>query len=171
LLFLATPFIEIALFIEAGRQLGVLPTIGLTILSTIVGLAIVQKQGLSNLMKMQSALSREEMPIAQIIHAMFLALAGLLLIIPGFFTDFLGLLLLIPPIRAFVGRRILTNMRMTMHSGSGTSFHAGDTGNFHSASQDDVVEAEFWEVSGDKATGQNPRLPPKIQGLPPKAND
>jgi UPF0716 protein FxsA len=111
------------------------------------------------------------MPMAQIIHAMFLALAGLLLIIPGFFTDFLGLLLLVPPIRAFIGRRILVNMRMTMHGNSGATFHSGNPGNFHSANQDDIVEAEFWEVSGEKTTRQNPRLPPKAARLPPKAND
>lgn len=160
LTFLATPFIEIALFIRVGEWLGALPTIGLTILTSVIGLAIVRGQGVSNLVKMQKAFSENDLPIAEMIHAMFISLAGLLLIIPGFFTDFLGILLLIPPLRSLMGQKLISRMRVTVQAASGGSPGSRPWGD----GQSGVVDAEFWEESGN-------RDDPKHHRLPPRAND
>lgn len=159
LMFLATPFIEIALFIKVGGWIGVLPTIGLTILTSAAGLAIVKNQGLSNLTKMQKSFAQEEMPIAEMIHAMFLSLAGLFLALPGFFTDFLGLLLLVPPIRSLIGLKLLSRMRVTMHTTGGQTAGTHPWANGKSG-QTGVVDAEFWEVP-DHPQNDNHRLPPR----------
>ena len=157
LMFLATPFIEISLFIKVGGLIGVLPTIGLTILTSAAGLATLRNQGLSNLTKMQQSLAQNEVPIAEMIHAIFLSLAGLLLTLPGFFTDFLGALLLIPPVRAIIGLKLLSRMQVTMHSSprpnpAGQPWGRNDSG---------VVDAEFWEESNNPEDNQSRRLPPQ----------
>ena len=161
LLVLATPFIEIALFIKVGQWIGVLPTIGLTLLSTMAGLAIVRAQGLSNLMAIQRAMGRQELPFGGVIHAVFIALAGFLLALPGFFTDGIGLLLLIPPVRTWLGRLMVSRLQFTVQAGA----HRQD---FTGASPT-VVDGEFWEEENMSAQRRGPDpLPPP---LPPKAND
>lgn len=147
---LAIPFIEIALFIMVGGWIGVLPTIALTILTTLAGFMLLQSQGLSNLMRMRDTMTQDQMPILEIMHALFLALAGALLAIPGFFTDFLAALLLIPPVRAAIGRYLLSRLRATVTTSRTTS-----------GAQPHVVDAEFWEEHDASRNFSHPRLPPR----------
>lgn len=147
---LAIPFIEIALFIKVGGWIGVLPTIGLTILTTVAGFGLLQNQGISNLVRMRNTMAQDQMPIAEMMHALFLALAGVLLAIPGFFTDFLAALLLMPPIRAAIGRYLISRLHATV-----------TTSRTASNAQPNVVDAEFWEEHDAPQNFSHPRLPPR----------
>lgn len=102
LLILSIPVIELSVLIDIGGEIGALPTVGLCLLTAAVGLSIVRQQSISNFRNMQDAHISEKL-----VHGVFLALAGIFLLIPGFVTDFFGALFLIPPLRLALGRKAL----------------------------------------------------------------
>ncbi|WP_127143765.1 FxsA family protein [Pelagibacterium montanilacus] len=117
---LALPFIEIAGFIWVGGEIGVLATIGATILTAAFGILMLRIQGVGLLLDTRAMMARGEVPARQFADAMLLALAGLLLLVPGFFSDLVGLLLLIPPLRHALFDALSRNMVVvTTYSPSG----------------------------------------------------
>jgi len=103
LLFVGIPLIELYFLIQVGSQIGALPTIGLSIFTALLGGALVQIQGFSVLMRVRDAMERDRMPALEMLDGALLLMAGLVLLLPGFVTDFLGFLLLVPSLR----RRLL----------------------------------------------------------------
>lgn len=106
LLFMLVPIIEIIGFIQIGGLIGVWATIGIVILTAIIGSVLLRHQGMAVMFKAQSDLRRGAVPIDSMVTGMFLAFAGALLLTPGFFTDILGLLLFLPPFREFVAEHL-----------------------------------------------------------------
>lgn len=102
LLLVAIPIIEIALFIEVGGWIGTWPTVGIVILTAIVGSAMLRQQGLGVLRTMQDRLAGGESPGRLLADGAMILFAGALLLTPGFFTDAVGFLLLLPPVRTAV---------------------------------------------------------------------
>ena len=96
LLFIALPALEVILLIKIGGQLGALNTVALIILTAIVGIYFAKIQGIQTLKSGMVNLYQNRMPVYEIMSGASIAIAALLLIIPGFFTDFLGFLLLVP---------------------------------------------------------------------------
>ncbi len=115
------PLIEIAGFVLVGRQIGVLATIGLVVLSTIVGSVLMRVQGLGVLSRMRHDLDAGETPGRELAHGAMILLAGILLIIPGFLTDIAGLLLFLPPVRDAAWRFLRRRIKVT----SFTTFSGG----------------------------------------------
>ncbi len=85
-----------------GGTIGILPTILLVFLTAILGSILLQQQGLATLQRVQSALERGEMPTDALLEGLIIVIGGVLLLTPGFFTDFLGVLCLIPLSRHFL---------------------------------------------------------------------
>ena len=110
LLLLALPLVEIALFIFVGRAIGVLPTLGLVILAVIVGGFVLRQQGLGVLNRMRTNVSTGTLPGETLFDGMLLAIAAVLLIIPGFLGDFVAILLLLPPVRAWLYKTLTKNV-------------------------------------------------------------
>ena len=98
------PLIEIAGFVVVGSQVGVLATIGLVLLSVIVGSLLMRFQGLGVLTRLRQELDAGRNPGRELAHGAIILLAGFLLIVPGFFTDIIGLLLFLPPVRDIAWR-------------------------------------------------------------------
>jgi UPF0716 protein FxsA len=96
---LALPLIEIAGFVLIGPYLGVGGTLAEILLTGIIGMAIIRRQGFETLVRLRSATQAGETPLPVAVDGGAKVLAGVLLAVPGFFTDAIGLLLLIPPIR------------------------------------------------------------------------
>ena len=90
------PIIEIYLFIKIGAQIGAFNTISLIFITAIVGIIYARYEGLNTLKSGFSQLIRNELPTYEIISGAAIALAALLLIIPGFATDLFGFLLIFP---------------------------------------------------------------------------
>jgi len=107
LILIALPFIEIALLIVVGQWIGLWPTLGLLVLSALLGMVVIRRQGLSMLGRMFDTMGRGGLGVASIVDSYAVILAGFLLIVPGFATDALGLLLLIPPVRRRMLRAVL----------------------------------------------------------------
>lgn len=96
--------VEITVVIQVGQWLGVVNTIGLLLLVSVIGAWLVKHQGLGVLRRIQQQRLAGQVPAAPVFDGALILLAGVLLLIPGFVTDALGLLLLVPPVRAGVRR-------------------------------------------------------------------
>ena len=99
------PLVEIYLFIEIGGKIGALYTISLIFFTAFVGIYYVKYEGFNTLRSGMGQMMRNELPVYEIISGAALAFAALLLIIPGFATDFLGFLMIFPPTRKLMFSR------------------------------------------------------------------
>ena len=111
--FIALPALEIFLFIKIGGQVGALNTVALIFLTAIIGVYFAKLQGIQTLKSGMINLYQNKMPIYEIMSGASIAIAALLLIIPGFFTDLIGFLLLIPFTRKMILSLILKNKSQT----------------------------------------------------------
>ena len=110
-LILALPLIEIFLMIKIGGNIGAMNTVLLIVFTAIAGLFFVRIAGLNTIRSGFNQLINNKIPIYEIISGAALAVAAVLLIIPGFLTDFIGLLLIIPFTRNFLIKIISSKFR------------------------------------------------------------
>ncbi len=143
LFLLVAIFIEIAGFIIVGKEIGVLATLALIILSMFVGFILLRIQGITLLAKMQHELSAGRIPDRELAHGALLILAAILLIIPGFVTDIIGLLLFIPQIRDLLWKWV--SKKMTVRTTFSSGFRENSYDNSHSQTID--LDAEDYHSS------------------------
>lgn len=136
LVFFLTPILEMYLLIEVGGYIGTLPTIALVMLTAVIGVALLRIQGVETLTRGVGRLQRGEVPATEMAEGILLAVAGALLITPGFVTDAVGFTLLFPPSRAAIARRMLS--RLTMVGPDGQPFSPGQPG-----TGPVIIEGEF----------------------------
>ncbi|BDH47477.1 membrane protein FxsA [Salmonella enterica subsp. enterica serovar Choleraesuis] len=127
-------YVEISIFIQVAHVLGVLLTLMLVIFTSVVGISLIRNQGFKNLMLMQQKMAAGESPAGEMVKSVSLIISGLLLVLPGFFTDFLGLLLLLPPVQKHLTLKLMPYLRFGAMSGGG--FSAG-------GSQGNTFDGEF----------------------------
>ena len=96
LLFIGLPTLEIYIMIKMGGKIGAINTVSLIFLTAIVGVYFAKLQGIQTLRSGMINLYQNKIPVYEILSGASIAIASLLLIIPGFFTDFMGFILLIP---------------------------------------------------------------------------
>jgi UPF0716 protein FxsA len=138
LIFAAIPFLEIALMIKVGQTLGFWPTLAMIVASAVLGTYVLYEQGFQVLGRAMDAMGRGKPPVGPVVDGLFVALAGLLLIVPGFLTDVFGLALLVPRVRhafaAFSIRKVLRSAEMRGFV-FGSKAHNGANGGSGSAGQ------------------------------------
>lgn len=138
IIFLIVPLIEIALFVAVGDEIGLAATLLLCVLTAAIGAILLREQGLKTLFSARESLNNNELPVNALFDGICLAIAGIMLMTPGFFTDTLGFSLLIPPVR----RTLQTTLarHFNIHTNAPNSFQDGI--------QNDsmVIEAEFEHV-------------------------
>ncbi|MDB1122751.1 FxsA family protein [Vibrio algarum] len=169
LLFIFVPIVEIGLFIQVGGFLGLWPTIALVLVTAFVGASLVRSQGIATLMSVQGRLQQGEMPAQQILEGVMLAVAGVLLLTPGFMTDAFGMLVLLPAPRAKIAKELMKRVKINSVAG-GAGFHAQGGGFGQSpfgqdpfqSSRDDgnTFEGEYEKKddANDSNDGSNNRL-------------
>ena len=101
-LFLGIPAIEIFLLIKIGAKIGALMTISLIFLTALIGLYFAKLEGIKTIRTGVINLYQHKNPVYEIFSGASIAIAALLLIIPGFITDFFGFILLFPPTRKLI---------------------------------------------------------------------
>ena len=106
LLIISIPLIEIYLFIKIGSQIGAFNTISLILITAFIGVIYARYEGFNTLKSGMSQLVKNELPIYEIISGAALTFAALLLILPGFATDFIGLLIIFPPTRKLLLKKV-----------------------------------------------------------------
>ncbi len=139
LAFLAVPLIEIALFIQVGGAIGLWPTLGIVVLTAIIGTWLVRSQGAMAIGRLRTSFSRLDNPAEPLAHAAMILIAGALLLTPGFFTDGVGFALLMPPVRRAAYDYLRNNIRVERFE-MGTQAHGA------SGPADDVIEGDYTEV-------------------------
>tara|TARA_B100000073_G_scaffold141673_1_gene116594 strand:- start:15562 stop:16035 length:474 start_codon:yes stop_codon:yes gene_type:complete len=97
--FLTIPLIEVWILLQIADLAGLLNTIGLLILTSIIGALLVRREGISVFRKAKNEITQGQMPEKQILDGFLILLGGVLMLTPGFFTDIIGFLLLFPPTR------------------------------------------------------------------------
>jgi UPF0716 protein FxsA len=103
---LAWPLAEIAGFVLVGDAIGVWPTLGLVILTGLLGAFLMRQQGIHLLRKLQEESRSGGVPAGSLIDGAMVVVAGILLLLPGFLTDIIGLALFLPVVRRFLWSRI-----------------------------------------------------------------
>ncbi|OIP70817.1 MAG: membrane protein FxsA [Candidatus Infernicultor aquiphilus] len=107
MLFIAIPVVELYILIEVGKKIGSLTTIGIIILTGILGTYLIKSQGFMILRKIQNDLNEGIMPGDSLIQGAIILLGGVLLLTPGFITDITGFIFLIPAGRKIVKKYLL----------------------------------------------------------------
>ena len=102
LLIILIPILEIYLFIKIGSQIGAFTTISLIFFTAIIGVFYVRYEGLNTLKSGVSQLYKNQMPLFELMSGAALAVAAILLILPGFATDILGFLIIFPLTRKLI---------------------------------------------------------------------
>jgi len=102
LLFLIVPVIEIYLLIKVGSIIGGLATVASLLLISALGAYLVRSQGFRIISEIQGELSRGRLPAAQLMDGALVFVGGVLLMTPGFFTDFVGIFFLVPASRSLI---------------------------------------------------------------------
>ena len=111
LLIIGIPVIEIYLFIKLGSQIGAFNTILLIFVTAFFGIVYARYEGFNTLRSGMSQMVKNELPVYEIISGAALAFAALLLILPGFATDFIGLLIIFPPTRKLIFKKVSNKQR------------------------------------------------------------
>ena len=130
LLIILFPVIEIYLFIKIGAQIGALNTILLVFITAFFGVIYARYEGFNTIRAGMSQIVKNELPVYEIISGAALAFAALLLILPGFATDFLGLLIIFPPTRKLIFKKVSTKQD-------------------RNHKKDDFINGEFEEIEDD----------------------
>lgn len=102
LLFLVVPIVELAVIIQVGQLLGVLPTLGVLVVLSVLGAWLMKREGLGVVRRAQQQARSGRVPGREVADGFLIVLGGALMLTPGFVTDAVGMALLLPPVRALV---------------------------------------------------------------------
>jgi UPF0716 protein FxsA len=156
-LFVCVPILELWVIWQVGSAIGILPTLALLIVDSIIGGLLLRSQGRTAWRRFTESIGRARIPAREVLDGVLVVFGGALLLTPGFATDIFGFLLLVPPTRAvFRGllvrhfaHRMMGAARfgpaMRARRGADDAGDAGDTG-------------DAWDVEGT-ATETEPRTP------------
>lgn len=114
LLLILVPIAELYVIIQVGQAIGALPTLGLLVVSSILGGVLLRSQGRLVWRRFRAALSAGRAPAREVVDGTLVVFGSALLIVPGFISDVFGLLLLLPPTRVVVRKALLSGARGRM---------------------------------------------------------
>lgn len=152
IIFIIIPLIELAVILKVDSFIGLGWTLALIILTAFVGVKLLRQQGVSTLLRANQKMQQGQVPAQELAEGFLLALAGALLLTPGFVTDAVGFFLLIPTTRrlmlsrviAFITPRMMTNANFQSTSGAGFQSSAGDDPHIKARSHENVtIEGEY----------------------------
>jgi UPF0716 protein FxsA len=104
LAFTLIPFFELYLLIKIGSYLGAFNTILVVIVTGLLGAYLAKLQGIKTMMRVRESLNRGEVPAEDMLDALLIFVAGIVLLTPGFITDLAGLAILAPNTRYWFKR-------------------------------------------------------------------
>ncbi|XOZ34801.1 FxsA family protein [Halomonadaceae bacterium KBTZ08] len=119
--FILIPIIEMVILIEVGGLIGALPTVGLVLLTAVIGAAMLRQQGAATLLRANQRMASGELPAREMAEGLLLAVGGALLLTPGFVTDGVGFACLIPFTRRWLSGYVVN--RMVLGGGASMGGH------------------------------------------------
>lgn len=148
-MFLVVPIIEIAIFVALGSAIGFWWTMGGVVLTALIGSYLLRLQGFSVWRDIQQKLNMGQFPGQSIVDGIMLAIAGALLLTPGYFTDFIGFSLFVPQVRyaifEFLRKRITV---VSAHSYQQSSYYSAQSS--PKRPDDGVIDLSDDDWRGDK---------------------
>lgn len=163
LLFVVMPVVEMWLLITVGTEIGAMATIGLVLLTAVVGAKLLREQGFATLWRGQRKLEEGKLPAQEIVEGIILAVSGALLLTPGFITDAIGFAGLIPPIRALFVSRLISKMVVAPMGGQASGFYyqqgmqSGDIIEGEAVDENTVNEKSIDSQPLDQKNDQEPK--------------
>ena len=149
LLFILVPLVELYLIIVVGEQIGALWTVLLVIFTAVVGVNLLRFQGMSTLARAQRNMAQGQIPAMEMMEGVALAVAGVLLITPGFITDTIGFLCLIPATRQAMIRFLMSRATVV---------------GYGSYQQSGQQQGHTWEDEARPVDEEAPRVGRTIEG-------
>ena len=125
------PIIEIYLFIKIGSQIGAFKTILMIFITAIVGIYYAKHEGLNTIKSGLTNIVKNQIPTYELVSGAAIAFAAILLIIPGFATDFIGFVLIFPLTRNLIFGRIKKNLKNS------------------ETKKNDFIEGEYEDIEND----------------------
>jgi len=162
LCFLVVPIVEMLVLLKVGSFIGAFYTVVLVLMTAVIGVSLLKRQGLSAFMRANQKMQAGQMPVTEMGEGLMLAVAGALLLTPGFVTDGIGFLLLTPGVRGYLATKWLGLMmkksQASQSSGafySQTNYNANankfdDPKGFVSSDDTDIVDGDFREIDETK---------------------
>jgi len=162
LIIVLIPVIEITLFIKVGGAIGAMATVLLTLVTAFTGVSVMKSQGMSQISKLQNRVSSDKFPGQELLASVCILFGGILLLLPGFFTDSLGLLLLLPPVQGVIFAKLKASPDAVMRRDfSGANFfmmQSEETKTPHKkgreysqSSRTTIIDAEYQKIEDDEA--------------------
>jgi UPF0716 protein FxsA len=170
LAFILVPVLELMLLIRIGDMIGVLPTVGLVLLTGFLGAGMARAQGMRALARFRSELAQGRLPEQAALDGISVLAGGILLLTPGILTDALGFALLFPASRRWILRRLRRKLEQGIERGSirvmttGGGFGFGATSGFgwsHTRDAGEEVGRRVRGPGGRSVHGDTPDLDPR----------
>jgi len=146
------------ILLNVGSFIGAFYTVALVLMTAVIGVSLLKRQGLSAFMRANQKMQTGQMPVVEMGEGLMLAVAGALLLTPGFVTDGVGFLLLTPGVRGYLAAKwVGSMMRKSQAHGSAGPFYSQSTYSATSSSADepkefmttkeaDIVDGDFSEI-------------------------
>ncbi|MFV8836629.1 FxsA family protein [Aquisalimonas sp.] len=143
LLLIIVPLVEIFILIEVGKVVGALSTIGLCVLTAVIGGLLLRQQGMETLRRARTNMDRGTVPAVEMFEGMALAVGGVMLLTPGFATDLIGFACLIPFTRRLVVHALMRRVHVQYGPIDGQARRRPPSGQ-------DAIEGEFERRDQDR---------------------
>lgn len=118
LLFTLLPFAELLLLLAIAEQTSFWFTVGLILLTGIVGASLARWQGVQTVARIRRDLAAGQPPADALVDGLLILIAGALLVTPGILTDLAGFALLVPSLRKVIKRRVANRFTASLHVSS-----------------------------------------------------
>ena len=117
-LFVGVPLVELAILLQVGQWIGLLPTVGLVVTTGIAGAALARHQGVRAFLAVQQELAEGRLPGRSLLDGLSILLGGAFLLTPGILTDIAGFSLLLPASRRWLQRIVRRRLERRMQEGA-----------------------------------------------------
>jgi len=161
LLFLAVPLAEILVIVEVAQRTGIIETIALLLIVSILGAWLVKSEGMGVIRKIQFQLIQGQIPNKELLDGGLILIAGVLMLTPGFITDVVGLLLLFPLTRPIIRRLFFKRIVNQPFSAMGSESKRS-TFNFTRGSSFGMENGDI-EIVDLRREDDDPRDPPSLE--------
>ena len=128
--FIVIPLIELAVILKVNSFIGIGWTLGLIVFTAFVGVRLLRQQGISTLLRANQKMQQGQIPAQELAEGFLLALAGALLLTPGFVTDAYGFILLVPATRKALVHKVIAFITPRMMTGGFQSSNTFEEGTF-----------------------------------------
>ncbi len=141
--FVVLPIVEMVILIEVGSAIGALSTVGLVLLTAVIGAAMLKQQGAATLLRANQRMESGELPAREVAEGMLLAIGGALLLTPGFVTDAVGFACLVPFTRRWIAGRMMNRMVVQGNVFMGGGMSGGPQGPRRDRYGNVIIEGEY----------------------------